>query len=73
MRFAVNLAVLAIVLRAIAANIRIPIRIASPASTVSTVSASTVSTSKWLSSEKSETYGFAGLVRPLPYPEWEES
>ena len=43
--FAVNLAALAIVLRAIAANIRIPIRIASPASTVSTVSASTVSTS----------------------------
>jgi hypothetical protein len=43
--FAVNLAALAIVLPAIAANMRIPIRIASPDSTVSTVSASTVSTS----------------------------
>ena len=43
--FAVNLAVLAIVLRAIPANIRIPIRITSPDLTVSTVSASTVSTS----------------------------
>jgi hypothetical protein len=41
--FAVNLAALAIVLRAIAANMRISIRIASPSSTVSTISASTVS------------------------------
>jgi hypothetical protein len=26
-----------------------------------------------LSTEKSETYGFAGLACSLPYPEWEES
>jgi len=71
--FVVNLAALAIVLRAIAASIRISIRLASPSSTVSTISASTVSSSNWLSTEKSETYGFAGLARSLPYPEWEES
>ena len=43
--FAANLAALAIVFPAIAANMRIPIRITSPDSTVSTVSAPTVSTS----------------------------